>query len=253
MIRISVLSAVVAWAGSTLAAGAQAGPATPGKLLFEDDFARAELAPKWKVGKGVFELKDGVVTVSENPDDKHGAYAYVKPGFQFKDVVVEYSAKLEGSRACHLMVNDSNYKEAHAGHILRATLLPGKVDLADYKFGAMKNDLYEKMTDPKTTDDEKKKLRDSIKDRSAAFKVEADLAQWHQIRVEIVGDEMLVGIDGKPAGYLKSQGLDHPTQNAIGFEVGGKSSCLKAMKVWEAAASPDWSARRDAFVAAIKK
>ena len=117
----------------------------------------------------------------------------------------------------------------------------------------MKNEIFEKMKDPATPDDEKKKLRESIKDKGAAFKVEADFSQWHQIRVEIVGDEMLVSIDGKPAGYLKSKGLDHATKNAIGFEVGGKSSGLKAMKIWEATASPDWSARRDAYVAALKK
>jgi hypothetical protein len=245
MIRILLLCVIVA--------GAQAGPATPGKLLFEDDFARAEMAPKWKVGKGSFEIKDGVVTVSEIPEDKHGAYAYVKPSFLFKDIIVEYSAKVDGSRACHLMINDSTYKEAHAGHILRASLMPGKVDLADYKFGAMKNDIFDKMKDPATPDDEKKKIRESIKDKGAVFKTEADLAQWHLVRVEIVGDEMLLAIDGKPAGYLKSQGLDHATKNSIGFEVGGKSSHLKAMKIWEATASPDWSARRDAFVAALRK
>src|SRR5438477_12794264 len=100
------------------------------------------------------------------------------------------------------MINDSAYKEADAGHILRATLLPGKVDLADYKFGAMKNEIFDKMKDPKTTDDEKKELRNSIKDKSAAFKVDADLSQWRLIRVEIVGDEMLLSIDGKPAAYL---------------------------------------------------
>jgi hypothetical protein len=253
MIRVSFFSVLALWAANTATAGAQEGAATVGKLLFEDDFARAEMAPKWKVGKGSFEIKDGVVTVSEIPEDKHGAYAYIKPNFQFKDIVVEYSAKLEGSRACHLMINDSTYKEAHAGHILRATILSGKVDLADYKFGAMKNEIFDKMKDPKTTDEEKKKLRESIRDKSAAFKVDADLAQWHKVRVEIVGEEMLLSIDGKPAGYLKSQGIDHPTKNSLGFEVGGKSSCLKAMKVWEASASPDWSARRDAFVAALKK
>jgi hypothetical protein len=242
MHRAAMLFAMLATAAP------QSGQATAGKLLFEDDFARADMAPKWKVGKGFFEVKDGAVTVSENPDDKHGAYAYVKPNFQFKDVVVEYSAKLEGSRACHLMVNDSAYKEAHAGHILRATLMPGKVDLADYKFGAMKNEIFDKMKDTKTTDEEKKKLRDSIKDKG-----EADLAQWHLIRVEIIGDEMLMSVDGKPAGYLKSQGIDHATKNAIGFEVGGKSSLLKGMKIWEASAPSDWAARRDAFVAALKK
>jgi len=236
-----------------LAGGGTTGMAAPGKSLFDDDFARSDMAPKWKVGKGFFEVKDGQVSIAENPDDKHGAYAYVQPKFQFKDVVVEYSAKLDGSRACHLMINDSAYKEAHAGHILRATLMPGKVDLADYKFGAMKNEIFDKMKDPKTTDDEKKQLRESIKDKGAAFKVEADLAQWHRIRVEIVGDEMLMSIDGKPAGYLKSQGLDHATKNAIGFEVGGKSSLVKEMEVWEATAASDWAARREAVVAALKK
>src|SRR5262245_470507 len=236
-----------------VAAAPQGGQATAGKLLFEDDFTRAELAPKWKVGKGFFEVKDGVVTVSENPDDKHGAYAYVRPAFTFKDVVVEYSAKLEGSRSCNLMVNDTTYKESHAGHILRATIGPGRVDVADQKFGNMANEYYDKMKDPKTTDDEKKKLRESIKDKGAQFKAEADLTQWHKIRVEIVGDEMLLSIDDKPAGYLKSKGLDHAAKNSIGFEVGGKSSLIKGMKIWEAAPSADWAARRDAVVAALRK
>ncbi len=249
MARLAWILAVL----GTIPAGDATGPAVPGKLLFEDDFARPELAPKWKVGKGSFEVKDGVVTASEIPEDKHGAYAYVQPKFQFKDVVVEFSARLEGSRACHLMVNDSNYKEAHAGHILRASLLPGRVDLADYKYGLMKNDVFERLNDPNTSAEEKRKLRDGIKDKGAVFKTEADLGQWHAVRVDILGDEMFVSLDGRPAGYLKSAGLDHPTKNALGFEVGGRSSLLKGMKVWEASPAADTAARRDAFLAALKK
>src|SRR3569833_245084 len=75
--------------------------ATPGKVAFEDDFARSELAPKWRVGKGAFTVKDGVVSAAEIPEDKHGAYAYIKPGFEFKDIVIEYSAKFDGRKACH--------------------------------------------------------------------------------------------------------------------------------------------------------
>jgi hypothetical protein len=175
------------------------------------------------------------------------------PGFPYKDIVAEFSVKLEGARSCSLMVNDHNYKESHAGHILKATVAPGKVNLADWKFGAMKNDIYEKMKDPNTPADEKKKLRESIKDKSADFKVEADLSQWHAVRVEIVGDEMLVSIDDKPAGYLKSEGINHPTKNAIGFEVGGKSVLIKDVKVFEATASSDWPAHRDAVIASLGK
>ena len=235
------------------AADNSASLATKGKQLFEDNFARAEMSPKWRVGKGFFVVKDGTVTVAENPDDHHGAYAYITPSFPFKDIVAEFSVKMVGARTCNLMVNDSKYKEAHAGHILKATVMPGKINLSDYKFGAMKNDIYTKLSDANVPADEKKKIRESIKDKSADFKVEGDPSQWHAVRVEIVGDEMLMSIDGKPVGYLKSEGINHPTKNAIGFEVGGKAVVIKDVKVWDAAASGDWPAARSAIIASLNK
>ena len=65
-------------------------------------------------------------------------------------------------------------------------------------------------------------------------------ASMHQARVEVIGDEMLMSIDGKPAGYLKSEGLNHPTKNMLGFEISGKSIQLDNVKAWEATASPAW-------------
>lgn len=252
--RISLVVSIAALAGGGVYA-AEAKPmlAAPGKLLFEDDFSRSEMAPKWRVGKGHWTVADGAATAEEIPEDKHAAYAYLKPPFQFKDVVIEYSAKIDGSRACHLMVNDSKYKESHAGHILRATLMAGKVDLADYKYGLMKNDIFDKIKDPNTTADEKKRLRESVKDMQAVFKVDSDASQWRQIRVEIVGEEMLVSIEGKPVGYLKSAGIDHATKNAIGFEIGGKSASIKNVKVWEAMPVAGWTTERDAVVAGLAK
>jgi hypothetical protein len=227
--------------------------ATQGKQLFEDKFDRDDMKPKWRVGKGFFAIKDGVVSIAENPEDKHGAYAYVTPNFVFKDIVAEFSVKLDGARSCSLMVNDNKYKGSHAGHILKATVSAGKVNVADWKFGLMQNDIFDKIKNPATTADEKKTLRESIKDKSADFKTDVDFSVWHVVRVEIVGSEMLVSIDGKPAAYLKSEGIDHPTKNAIGFEVGGKSVDVKDMKVWEATPSSDWAAHRDAVIAAIGK
>lgn len=238
---------------SRLASAEPANLAVPGKLLFEDDFARTNLAPKWRAGKGFFTISEGVVTASENPGDHHGAYAYINPAIAFKDVVVEYSFRLDGSRACHLMVNDTTYKESHAGHILRATVFPGKVSLADYKFGDMKNEIFDKMRDTNTSAADKQKLRESIKDKQAAFTNEADFKDWHVARVEILGDEMLVKIDGKAAGYLRSAGLDHATKNSLGFEVAGKSTQIKQMKVWEATPSPDWEKRRGDLIGALPK
>ena len=227
--------------------------AKPGKQLFADNFARSEMAPKWRVGKGVFSIKEGVVSIAENPDDHHGAYAYVTPGFPYKDIVAEFQVKLDGARSCSLMINDRNYKESHAGHILKATVMPGKLNLADWKYGAMKNDIFEKMKDPKTTAEEKKRIRESIKDTTADFKTDADLSQWHTVRVDIVGDEMLASVDGKPTAYLKSKGVDHPGKNAIGFEVGGKSVEVKGFKVFEAAPDKNWPDHRESVISSLTR
>lgn len=237
------------------AATADSAPAlaTPGKQLFEDSFDRAEMAPKWRVGKGFFTVNDNVVSIAENPDDHHGAYAYIKPNFQFKDVVVQFQVKLDGARSCSLMINDTKYKESHAGHILKVTVTPGKLNLSDWKFGLMKNDVYAKMKDPATTAEEKKTLRESIKSTSSDFKLADDASQWNTVQVQIVGDEMLVMVNGKPAGLLKSPGIDHATKNAIGFEVGGKTALVKDMKVWEAEPTKGWSARRDEVLGSLSK
>ena len=93
-IRLTLLGFVVAF-GVQQALAADSSPelAKQGKVLFEDDFSRPDIAPKWRKGKGFFTVKDGVVEVAENPDDKHGAYAYVTPNFQYKDIVAQFSVK----------------------------------------------------------------------------------------------------------------------------------------------------------------
>ena len=71
--------------------------------------------------------------------------------------------------------------------------------------------------------------------------------------MEVVGDEMVISIDGKPAGYLKSEGVAHKTKNMVGFTVGGKSAQLDNLKVWDAMANVGWPSRRDEVIAEIQK
>ena len=97
-----------------------------GKLLFGDDFSRSEMPPKWRLGKGFWEIRDGVVTAAKNPDDQ-------------------------------------------------------------------------------------------------------------------------------PVAYLKSEGVDHPTKNMVGFTIGGKSAQLDNLRVWAATARSAWSKDRSAVQAALQK
>jgi hypothetical protein len=225
----------------------------PGKLLFEDDFARGEPKPKFRTGKGTWEVKDGVLVGEEVPADQHAATGQLDPNFVYKDFVAEFSFKFEGSTSCNFGIDDPNYKESHAGHIARATITPTAVMLGDSKFGSMKNEIHDKMKDPQTSEDEKKKLMASIKDKSAMFKIAIEPGKWHQARVEVVGEEMLVSIDYQPVGYFKSEGIDHPTKNKVGFSVGGKFMQLDNVKVWEAAGSEEWSKSRSLVQAALRK
>jgi hypothetical protein len=150
-------------------------------------------------------------------------------------------------------MDDTDYKGSHAGHIIRATIMPTSVQLDDSKFGSMKTELYEKNRDPNTTPEEKKQVQAAMKAKAASFTVDFDLTKWHHARVEVVGDEMILTIDGKPVGYLKSEGVDHPTKNAVGFTIGGQSIQLDNVKLWEATASTNWAGQRAEVVGAIQK
>jgi hypothetical protein len=227
--------------------------AKPGKLMFEDDFSRPDLKPKWRVGKGAWSVKDGVVSANELPEDHHGAYAYINPNVEYKDIVAEYSFKMGGATKLHLMMEDSKYKGAHAGLIIRASVWQKFIELVDMKNGSMKNEHYEKLNDPKTTPEEKKALQAKLKSTIAAFKVTVDPNTWHKARVEVVGDEMLMSIDGTPVAYFKAEGIDHPAKNMIGFTVGGTGGQIKDFKVWQATSADGWSAKRAEIIANLKK
>ncbi len=153
--------------------------AKPGAVLFEDDFSRPDLKPKWNVGKVSWSVKDGVVSAAENPVDHHAAYAYIAPNIDFKDAVAEFAFRFDGNNNVQLNLRDSRYKDSHAGHIVRVQIELTAVQLADWKTGVMKNENYEKISDPKTDPAVKKEIQQKIKDKSARFKVSFDPAAWH--------------------------------------------------------------------------
>ena len=217
-----------------------------GKLLFEDDFSRAELAPKWNVGKGFWTIKDGVATAAENPEDHHGAYAFINPNLDYKDVIAEFSFEMNGASDLVLNMRDQRYKGAQAGHILRVTINKKKYQIADMKFGGMKWEYYNVKKDPKADPAAKKEVDDKIKEHTATFDAPAgmDHSVWHQGRAEVVGDELLFSVDGTPVAYFKSEGIDHATKNMLGFTISGKTASVKNPRFFIAEADPSWPARR---------
>ncbi len=225
------------------------------KVLVADNFDRPEMKPVWRNGKGKWEVKDGVVTGAELADDKHAAYTYLNP-LTVKDLAVEFSFKFDGGKAIHFMFDDSKYKGAHAGHICRASFYPDAVEINDMKNGSMANENYAVLgKDSKATPEEKKAVYAKIKGTNVRFPHPPMGTAWHKARIELVGDEMLVLVDGVPSAYMKAPGIDHENKSHIGLQSAGLTgtASFKEFKLMEATAAPGWTSARETVIGSLPK
>jgi len=207
-------------------------PAEPiakkGALIFSDDFERAGLG-EWKQNCQTFTVADGVMKGSQTRDD-HGAVGAVHVAFS--DAVIEFKFRFEGATGINAVCDDKAWKGTHAGHICRATITPKLIRLGDDKEGGMRNDIFEMRKDPKRKAEGDKLMEG----RTKTFPMNIAPGVWHQLTMEIVGDEMRLSLDGKPAGHLKSPGFAHSTKSDFHFTVNGKDALFDDVRVWSAAA-----------------
>lgn len=202
-----------------------AAPPEPGKLVFSDDFERAELSP-WKVVIPSFTVTDGALKGWQTRDD-HGAVGRVY--LPMRDVVVEFRFKLVGSTGFNAVFDDKNHKGSHAGHICRVAFAPTQIRLGDDKEGIMRNDLFEMRKDPAL----KAKADALLVGRSSSVKRVLTPEVWHQVRLELVGDQLRAFLDGEPAGELRSPGIAHPTKTSLHFTVNGPGVLFDDLRIWE--------------------
>ena len=225
--------------------------AVPGKVLFEDDFARDAMAPKW-AAKGGWTVAGGVATADDGSSGANGPSCKAAPGFVYHDVVIDFDFRFESTKVLHLEMKDRAWAGTHTGHICCLSISPGEIRLSDYKNGVMENANYEKLADKSLSPEEKKRLRDELlAAHSRLHPFEVEKGRWHHARLEIVGDEMLLAIDATPVAAIRAPGIDHPTKNVLGFATRGRATHLRNVRVREATAAPGWPARRDAVIAAL--
>jgi hypothetical protein len=236
----------------TLAAGGFAAdlPAIPAgpiaekkELLFSDDFESAEHARVWHRVVPTFVFEQGVLKGTQTRD-KNVPAADGKPaitahaavhGLEIptRNSVVEARIRFEGASMIDVEFDDRAYTGAHYGHICRAQVRPGGVTLIDERDGGMRNDIYEMKKDTSR----KAEVARLLAGRSVTYPTRLETGTWYTLVVETVGDEMRVTIDGKPAGYLKSSGIAHPTKSKIELGVAGKDGLFDDIKVWNAGPS----------------
>lgn len=211
----------------SLAADVPSAPlAKKGAVIVSDDFERTGLGA-WRATVPTFTVADGVLKGSQTRSD-HGAVGAVKA--PMKDGIIEFKFRFEGAASINAVCDDKAWKESHAGHICRVTITPKLIRLGDDKEGGMRNDIMEMRKDPA-----RKAAGDKLLvGRTATFPVNIEPGQWHRMSIEIVGDQMRASVDEKPAGYLKSPGLAHPTKSDFHFTVSGKDALFDDVRIFAA-------------------
>ncbi len=209
------------------------------ELLFSDDFKSATPSKLWHQVVPTFTFESGALKGTQTRD-KNVPAAEGKPAIMAhaavhgldiptKDSVVEVKIRFEGASMIDVEFDDRKYTGSHYGHICRAQAKLNGITIIDERDGSMRNDIYE-MKDP-TKKEERNKL---LKGRSVTYPLKLEVGKDYTMVVETVGDEMRVTLDGKPAAYLKSSGIGHPTKSKIELGVAGKDGYFEEIKVWNA-------------------
>lgn len=220
--------------------------AKKGDLLFSDDFSGTQPDARWVKVVQAFSVEDGalkgVQTRVRDEPSKDGkgiikAHAAVHGlNVPTKDSVVEVKVRFDGATMMDVELDDREYKGAHYGHICRAQLRidpksgKGTVVIIDEKEGTMRNDIRAMKDDPSR----KAEMAELLAGRSATFPADVVKGKWHELVVEIVGDQIRVVLDGKAVGYLKSPGIAHATKSRFEFGVAGQGGVFDDLKVYAA-------------------
>lgn len=212
-----------------------------GKLIFQDDFARAESQEKtdepgngWATnskarakGNKQVDLRDGAMYIFLSPEADHAVS--VQHAAEFTDGAVALRFKLEDARdSLGLDFADLTRKDVHAGHLFAARVAPKQVLLQDLATGGMRLDIQDaRKAKKKLTADQQQALVNKEK------KIPATLAlnEWHTLLVKISGDELSVTIDDRPVGSLKSPGIAHPTKKMLRLAV-PRNAVVDDVKIW---------------------
>jgi len=232
------------WAAAAIAADLPAIPEKPiaakKELLFADDFEGEERSPLWHRVVPTFTFEKGVLKGTQTRDKTIPAaggkaaltaHAAVH-GLELPTThsIVETKIRFDGATMIDVEFDDRKYMGAHYGHLCRAQVRLNGVTIIDERDGGMRNDIYEMKKDPA----KKAEVAKLLMGRSATYPVQLEVGKWYTLVVETAGDEMRVTIDGKPAAYLKSSGIAHPTKSKIELGVAGKDGYFDEIKVWNA-------------------
>jgi len=198
-------------------------------LVFSDDFSTNRFGGAWTERIKSAGVEDGVM-FGRQTTTEHGSVASAKLELPDGNLICECRVQFERNVTVAFSFDDMKHPNSIAGHIARVTLEPQLVKLHDDKEGAMNR----KLTALRKSDDAVAKAGADaeIKRHTLMVPMKLETQRWHALGVEIVGDKMRVTLDGKPVGFLKSDGLAHAKKPDLKISVSGKQALFDDLRIW---------------------
>ena len=178
-----------------------------GKCILQADFASAKLDDAWQIEKGKWEVKDGVLTGVQVPEQNHAAV--LRHELAFHDFVAEFVFKFDGGKALKLVLNKNTV------HIATVAIWPAEVTI-----------------DKQPEKDSGKKIR-----RLDAQKVKLTPDDLHTAVVEVIGNLIVAAVDDSVVVFGTDDGLDIDKTD-FDFAANG-SAAIKSIKFCQASAPED--------------
>lgn len=196
------------------------------KLVGADDMTKGATASLWKVTKGRWERNDLGTSGAELPADKHNAI--MRLPVKLDAFVVAFDVRLDGAASFAFSIN--NAKEQLARVILAPTYVSLRRDDYDGDGPEKAFTLFTKPTpnDPGT---------------------------WHSVVFEMVGDTVVLTVDGKISGWGADPAFAKDVRANPSFHVDGATATIRKFRLWTAKPEPKptWAEKKGTLPKPLEK
>jgi ribosomal protein L28 len=215
----------------------------PEAELMRDNFASGSYAPSWSTNDAVRKVSgqarviDGVLHLARDRASDHGAV--ISRSVDFCNARIRLRGMMHDARGFEVNLGDPELKTVHAGHIAQVRVTAKQITIVDQKTGVM-NLAYRESA--KKLD--KAEAAALLVGKSASAPLALKVESWFDLTIDVVGDEVLVAIEGQPVVYLKSEGLGHPTKRKLAFSADVAGARFDDVSVVALKLDPNWPKRR---------
>ncbi len=215
--------------------------ADPGELIFEDNFERSESQEtKDEPGNGWGTNSKSRAKGNKQVDLRNGAmYIYLHEQADHAVSVTQPAVFTDGAVGLRFMLEDEKdslglnfadleFKDVHAGHLFAAKIDPKRVQCQDLKTGNMRLDIRQAREAKQALSEEQQA---ALKGKEKLFPHPLEVGKWHDLLVQITGDEITVTINGMEIGRFQSPGIAHPTKRLLRLSV-PRNAVVDDLKIW---------------------